>query len=241
MIGNDYSALYEPLIQQTQSQQIRKLTILAITIVTLIAFALAQIFGQSVQQDFLGAQTKNLAAGVSQQINAPGQNLIDIYVDKNLTIELTYKFPLSNTYSISGVQDAALDSNGIIYAIATQDLSNDQYKRFGSIAKFYSKQLYKNIEIYQDKPVLVKQNGILESFNQLCVQQISAGQNNSGGLFALSCGQQNDSLYQVMRWSKGLNKWEKIGNVLAEKIAAYSYDVVFIYRQSSIFELTIKN
>ncbi|CDW71227.1 UNKNOWN [Stylonychia lemnae] len=171
----------------------------------------------------------------NNKVNAQGKRVI--FSDDGAC---NIHFISGNTYSISGVQDAALDSNGTIYAITTQDISIDKYKRFGSIAKFYSKKHYKNIEIYQDKPVLVKQNGILESFNQLCVQQISAGQNNSGGLFALNCGQQNDSLFQVMRWNKDINNWEKIGNILAEKIAAYSYDVVYIYRQSSIFEHTIK-
>ncbi|CDW81586.1 UNKNOWN [Stylonychia lemnae] len=293
MSVNTESSSYEPLIQQTRSSKIRKQAIVTIASVALIAVGFAQIFGQSDSEGFLGAKNQMSLVGVSQQISIPGQNFIDVFVDKDLILGLTYKFskknaiayyaraynpydktwvdykmegiitnskvnaqgkrvmfsdneecyihyPDGNSNSISGVQDAALDNNGTIFAIATQDLSNDQYRRFGSVAKFYSNKLYRNVEVYQEKPVLVKQNGNLEDFNQLCVQQISAGQNNGGGLFALSCEQQKDSLYQVMRWNQGLKSWENIDDTFAEKIATFSNDVVYIFRQSSIFELTIK-
>ncbi|CDW88721.1 UNKNOWN [Stylonychia lemnae] len=242
------STPYEPLIKQTHGQNIRNQSIITIAIVALIAVGFAQIFGKSDNQDFLGAKNQISLAGVPHQITIareyPDQNFIDKFANKDLTLIGKMDAILTNSkvnaegkrlvfsddevcnvhstlgdyYSISGVQDAALDSNGIIYAIATQDLGNDQYKRFGSLAKFYSNKLYRNVEVYQEKPVL----------------------NNGGGLFALSCGQHNDSLYQVMRWNKGLDSWEKIDNMLAEKIATYSNEVVYIYRQSSIFELIIK-
>ncbi|CDW75980.1 UNKNOWN [Stylonychia lemnae] len=299
MSTNIDSTTYEPLIQPTRSSKIRKEAILAIATVGLIAVGFAQMFGQSDSQDFLGAKNQMSLIGVSQQINIPGEKFIDVYVDSNQIIGLTYGFLRSNSvlykaraynpidrtwrdsnmehivsdfkvneqekriflihdntnklvvfqpdgsyYNCEQIQDAALDSNGTIHAIINREETSDTYEKLRadkSGVKFYDSYLYKNIEIYQDKPVLVTEDGNLKAFQQLCVREISASYHNGGGLFALGCESQesDSSLYQLMRWNNNLNDWQNIDNVFAEKIATYSNNVVYIYKQSQIFEITI--
>ncbi|CDW73028.1 UNKNOWN [Stylonychia lemnae] len=171
------------------------------------------------------------------KVNANGKR-VTITHEGDLIVESTNGFQ----YVVSGVQDAALDSKGKVFAIVTKDLVEfeNKFESEKNGVQLYSNKDYRSIEVYQDRAVLVKVDGSLEGFSQLCVKEISVGSKYEEGLFALSCWSDPQlNLFQLLRWSDSLNDWEKVDNVFADKIAAESYTKIYIQGYYSISELTL--
>ncbi|CDW84986.1 UNKNOWN [Stylonychia lemnae] len=175
------------------------------------------------------------------KVNSEGKRLI---ISNSNDGEMGVQYTEGPSYSVYGIQDGALESNGKVHAIVMNETKNiSEYRDFlyeKTGVQLYSNQIYRNIEVYQDKVVLVKVDGTLEDFKNICVKEISAGAENEGGLFALSCEQHPlNELYQLLRWNNKLNDWEKVDDIFGEKLAAQSNSRVYVLSSQSVIELTI--
>ncbi|CDW90535.1 UNKNOWN [Stylonychia lemnae] len=296
---------YEPLLQQTRSQKIRKDAIIVVAAVALVAVCSQLLFGQSNDQDFLGAKNQVSMVASQQTLDYPGYYYVNVFAEQRYIVGLSYKFNknynivynlraynrergnwddldmkdfitemkvnsdekkivinqkqdkeqfntkihelyVENTdgrsYTVTDVQDAALDSDGKVYAIVQKNISqyDSQFQSETKGFQLYSSQDYRNVEVYQDEIVLVRANGTLEGYNEICVKDISASALDENALFALACPEDpNQTLSQVLRWNDYEETWEKVDDVFAEKIAVVSNTKIYVLVYYTITEITL--
>eukprot|EP00347_Sterkiella_histriomuscorum_P004868 403358782 len=129
----------------------------------------------------------------------------------------------TNEIILNNIHDFQISSSNVFHAIT----ENQMDTRFGNETsdidiRVYSASEYKKVQLLNDEPLLLTQNGSLSGYTNYheCLSDFSVGIDRS--IWALNCSEDNSTGSELLKWNALNQSWDQIEGIKGVKISAYN-------------------
>eukprot|EP00347_Sterkiella_histriomuscorum_P023361 403334936 len=128
-----------------------------------------------------------------------------------------------NEIILNNIHDFQISSSNVFHAITERQMVT----HFGNDAsgvdlRLYSVSYFKKVQLLNDEPLLLNQNGSLSGYTNYheCLSDFSVGIDRS--IWALNCSQDNSTGSELLKWNSVNKTWDLIEGIKGVKISAYN-------------------